>query len=148
MVRTSIQACGTATTTLASPKPSFSISTTRLSHVGIRFADLVLAGHAEMHRADAELRGDVRGGEIGDLDARHSGDGAAVFARAARLDELQARAREEAFRVLLQAALRRDGENERRAHGSVPIAFRRSIHTEKPTAGIGAAAPRRESNSS
>jgi hypothetical protein len=31
MVRTSIQACGTATTTFASPKPSLSISTTRVS---------------------------------------------------------------------------------------------------------------------
>ena len=35
MVRTSIQACGTATTTLASPKPSLSISTTRVSASGI-----------------------------------------------------------------------------------------------------------------
>ena len=31
MLRTSIQACGTATTTLAKPKPSPSIITTRLS---------------------------------------------------------------------------------------------------------------------
>ena len=35
MVRTSIQACGTATTTFASPKPSLSISTTRFSASGM-----------------------------------------------------------------------------------------------------------------
>ncbi len=35
MVRTSIQACGTATTTVAKPKPSPSISTTLLSASGI-----------------------------------------------------------------------------------------------------------------
>ena len=35
MVRTSIQACGTATTTLAKPKPSPSISTTLAVGVGI-----------------------------------------------------------------------------------------------------------------
>ncbi len=77
-----------------------------------------------------------------------SGDRAAILARAARLDELEAGAREETFRILLQPAFRRHGEHERRAHDCVPISFRRSIHTAKPTAGIGAAAPRRESNSS
>ena len=116
--------------------------------IRIHLADLVLAGDAELHRTKAKLRGDVGGREVGDLDAGHPGDRTAVFARAARLDEVQAGAREEGFRILLQAALRRDGENEWRAHGSAPISFRRSIHTEKPTAGIGVVAPRRESNSS
>ena len=35
MLRTSIQACGTATTTLAEPKPSPSIITTRRAKSGI-----------------------------------------------------------------------------------------------------------------
>ena len=39
----------------------------------------------------AELRGDLGGREIGDLDAGQAGDRAAIVARAARLDELQAR---------------------------------------------------------
>ena len=37
--------------------------------VGDRLADLVLAGDAEMHRPLRQLRGDVGGREIGDLDA-------------------------------------------------------------------------------
>ena len=68
MVRTSIQACGTATTTLAWPKPS-----RQQLHalVGIRdhLADQVLAGDAEMGGALRELGGDLGGREIGDLDA-------------------------------------------------------------------------------
>src|SRR5476651_1833913 len=89
MVRTSIQACGTATTTLALPKPRLSINSTFLSAsvidkkvmlidnlgfgsanvvvdqqhvligVGDRFAHQVLAGDAEMHRAARQLRGDL-----------------------------------------------------------------------------------------
>ena len=61
--------------------------------VGIEdhLAHQVLAGDAEMHGALAELRGDFRRREIGDLDAVEAGDGAAIVARAARLDEFEAR---------------------------------------------------------
>ena len=115
-----------------------SISTTRARRRD-RLADQVLAGDAEMHRALRELRGDVGGREIGDLDARQAGDRAAIVARAARLHELQAGAREERLGVLLQPALRRHRENERRAHAlAVPISVRGArSSTAKPTAGIG-----------
>ena len=46
--------------------------------------------------------------------------GAAIFARAARLDELQPRAREEGLGVFLQPAFRRHREHEGRAHGGAP----------------------------
>ena len=48
MLRTSIQACGTATTTLAKPKPSPSISTTRCLGARDHLAHQILAGDAEM----------------------------------------------------------------------------------------------------
>src|SRR5436190_23031578 len=101
-----------------------------------------------MNRTHTKLRDDIGGEQLVDLDARHAGNGAAIFASATRLHARKAGTREAAFRILLQTALRRHGENERRAHGSVPISFSRSIHTAKPTAGIGATAPRRESSSS
>ena len=113
MLRTSIQACGTATTTLAKPKPSPVMHDDAPVRLRDHLAHQILAGDAEMHRALAELRGDFGGGQIGDLDAVEACDGAAIVAGAARLDEFEAGAGEEAFGVLLQPALRRHGENER-----------------------------------
>ena len=98
MLRTSIQACGTATTTLAKPKPSPSIITTRLSMSAIGLAQQILAGDAEMDRALRQRVGDLAGRKIGDLDAGQVGDGAAIVARAARLDELQAGAARRSLR--------------------------------------------------
>ena len=121
MVRTSIQACGTATTTLAKPKPSPSISTTRLFDVRDHLAHQILAGHAEVHGAGRELAGDFGRRQIGDFDAVKPGDGAAIVARAARLDQSEAGAREERFRVFLQAALGRNGEYQWRAHDAASV---------------------------
>ena len=59
----------------------------------------------------AKLRGDFGGREIGDLDAVEPGDRAAIVARAARLDQRQAGAREERLGVFLQPALGRHGED-------------------------------------
>src|SRR3954453_1170125 len=101
-----------------------------------------------MHCAEAELRRDVGGREIRDLNTRNVRDRAAIFARAARLHELEARTRKESLGILLQPPFRGHRQHEGRAHASAPIPFSRSIHTAKPTAGIGAAAPRRVSNSS
>ena len=50
-MRTSIQACGTATTTLAKPKPSRVDQHDPLVGIGDHLAHQVLAGDAEMHRA-------------------------------------------------------------------------------------------------
>jgi hypothetical protein len=111
-------------------------------------ADLVLAGDAEMHAALRQLRGDVGGREVGDLDAGHAGDRAAIFARAARLHQLEAGAREELLGIFLQPPLGRHREHERRAHDTLPIWVRRSIHTANPTAGIGSLAPSRVSSPS
>ena len=120
MLRTSIQACGTATTTLAWPKPSGSISTTLAVGIGDHLAHQVLAGDAKMHGAGGKLRRDLGSREIGDLDAVEPGDGAAIVARAARLDQRQAGAREEGFGVLLQPALGRHGQHQRRTHAPPP----------------------------
>ena len=67
-----------------------------------------------MHGALAELLGDLGRRQIGHLDAVEARDGAAIVAGAARLDEFEPGAGEKAFGVLLQPALRRHGENERR----------------------------------
>ena len=84
--------------------------------VGIRnaFAHQVFAGDAEMHRAARQLRGDFAGRQIGDLDIVEAGDGAAIIARAARLCQRQAGAREKRLGVFLQASLS-TGRRERTA---------------------------------
>ena len=114
--------------------------------VGDHLAHQVFAGEAEMHRALRQQLDDLGGREIGHLDAGKVGDGAAIVARAARLDELEPGAREEGFRVLLQPALGRHRDDERRAHVPPRNAASRSIQTAKPTAGIalGAAEPREQ----
>ena len=118
--------------------------------IGVRdhLAHEILAGDAEMHRALRQQLDDLGGREIGDLDARQVGDRAAIVARAARLDEFEAGAREERFRVLVQPALGRHGDDERRAHDAPRSAASRSIQTAKPTAGIGLALPSRVSRPS
>ena len=148
MLRTSIQACGTATTTLAKPKPSPSTITTRRSGIRDALANEILAGDAEVDGALRKLGRDLLRREIGDLDAGQVGDRAAIVARAARLDELQAGAGKERLGVFLKPALGRHGDDQRRAHAAPPLAATRSIQTAKPTAGIGASAPSRDSSSS
>ena len=149
-MRTSIQACGTATTTLALPKPRLVDQQNPLVGIGNGFAHQVLAGDAEMHRAARQLRGDLARREIGDLDIVDAHDGAAVFAGAAGLGQRKASAAEEGFGVFLQAALGGNRENEGRAHdrlpreasaGARPICVSVSTQAEKPTAGIGTAEP-------
>src|SRR5205823_3291304 len=121
--------------------------------VGIRnaFAHQVLAGHAEMHRAAGQLRGDLARRKVGDLDVVEADDAATIVTRAARLRQRKSCAREEGFGVLLQAALRGDRQNERRAHDAPPrlpaapdlrpTLVRVSTQTENPTAGIGVREP-------
>ena len=119
-------------------------------HLGVGIGHLlaheVLAGDAEMHRALREQLGDFAGRQIGDLDAGHALDRAAIVALAARLDELEPGAREERVGVLLQPALGGDRDDEGAAHDGLPQATSRSIHTPSPTAGIGVALPSRLSS--
>src|SRR5262249_43693218 len=116
--------------------------------VGYFLAHQVFPGDAEMHRALRQEVDDFGGREIRHLDAGEVGDGAAVVARAARLDQLEPDARKEGFHVRLQPAFRRHGEDERRAHDPLRNAESRSIHTAKPTAAIALALPSRVSNPS
>ena len=90
--------------------------------VGVRhlLAHQVFAGDAEMDGALRELAGDFGGRQIRDLDAVEAGDGAAIVARAARLDQREPGAREESFGVFLQPALGRHGEHQRRTHDAPP----------------------------
>ena len=90
MVRTSIQACGTATTTLAWPKPS-GVEQGHAVVLRDLFAHQVLAGDAEMHRPLRQLRGDLGGRQVGDLDVVEARDRAAIVARAARLHRARGR---------------------------------------------------------
>src|SRR5262249_5091572 len=102
---------------------------------------------AEVHRPRGELPRDLGGREICDLDVVEARDRAAIVARPARLDEREAGAREEAFRVLLQPALGRYRDDER-AHCAPPSAASPSSQTAKPTAGTGCAAPSRANSPS
>jgi len=115
--------------------------------IGNHLPQQILAGNAEMDGALAELRGDFRRREVSDFDAVEAGNGPAIIARAARLDQFEPRPREESFDALLQAAFRRHGEDERRAHAAPPAlpphAASSSIEAAKPTAGIGSRAPSR-----
>ena len=69
------------------PKPS-GVSSCE-PRVGVRhlLAHQILAGDAEMRRAGGELADDLGRRQKGDLDVRQTGDGAAIVARAAPLDE-------------------------------------------------------------
>ena len=69
MLWTSIQACGTATITLASPKPSASMKHHLGVGIGHLLAHQVFAGDAEVHRALRQQLRDLGGRQIGDLDA-------------------------------------------------------------------------------
>ena len=120
--------------------------------VGIRdlLAHEVLAGDAEMGGTGGQLRNDLGGREEGHLGAFDARDRASIVALAARLDEFQPGAAEEGGGVLLKPPLGGHGQNERSvvhergiAHAASPV--RRSSQIEAPTAGIGAAAPRRPS---
>ena len=140
MLRTSIQACGTATTTLAWPKPSgVSISTassasaicsrTRSSPVMPRCA-VPLASWLTISEADRKATST----------SGHAGERAAIIAGAAGLGEDEAGAGEERGGVLLQAPLGGNGQDERGiGHQGLPTM--RSSQKEQPTAGIGASAP-------
>ena len=119
MVRTSIQACGTATTTLAWPKPSgvsrltrssarAMVSRTRSSPVTPRWAAPAASWPAI---SEAERKSD--------LDVGHAGERAAIVAGAALLHEAQAGAAEEGGGVLLQPALGGDGEEQRASSGAL-----------------------------
>ena len=89
--------------------------------IGNAFAHQVFAGDAEMHRAARQLRGDLARRQIGDLDIVEPVDGAAIVAGAARLGQRKSGPREEGLGVFLQAALRRNRENERRRHDALPL---------------------------
>ena len=117
--------------------------------VGDGLAHQVLAGDAEMNCAARKLRSDFACGKIGDLDIVVAHHRAAILAGATRFGERKPGMGEKPFGVFLQAPLRGDRKNERRAHGLLPplaagaraIWVTVSTHTEKPTAGIGVAAP-------
>ena len=109
-----------------------------------------------MHGAGRELLGDLGGRQERDLDAVEPRDGAAIVAHAARLDQFEPGAGEEALGVFLQPALGGHRENERRSwaphdalpRAPAPSAASRSIHTARPTAGTGRALPSRVSSAS
>ena len=84
---------------------------------GNYFPHQILAGDAEMHRAPAaSVAGDLGRRQERHLDAVEPRHGAAIVARAARLDEVEAGAGEKRLGVLLQPAFRRHREDEG-AHG-------------------------------
>ncbi len=120
------------------------------NHLGVGIGHLlaheVFAGDAEMHRALRQQQRDFRSRQVGDLDAAHALDRAAIVAFAARLDELEPGAREERVGVLLQPALGGHRDDEGAAHDGLPQAARRSIQTPNPTAGIGVVLPSRLSS--
>ena len=118
----------------------------------VRVRDLlaqeILAGHAEMHHALRQQVDDLGGRKIRHLDPGKIGDRPAIVARAARLDQLEAGAREEGLGVLLEPALGGHGDNEGCGHGVSRNCASRSIHTAKPTAEIAPALPSRVSRPS
>ena len=112
-------------------------------------AHQILAGDAEMHGALAELLGDLGRRQISHLDAVEAGDGAAIVAGAARLDQFEAGAGKKASAFCcsrpFDGTARRSGA---RVHAAPPHAVSSSIEAAKPTAGIGARAPSRVSRPS
>ena len=114
-------------------------------------AQQILAGDAEMRGSRGKLADDLGRRDIGDLDARQPGDGAAIVARAPPLHEFEPGASEESVGCLLQSPLGGDGENERALGAvagmgghqrSLPF-MSRSRLIAAPTAGMSSFAPRR-----
>ena len=154
-MRTSIQACGAATTTCGAAETQRSEQLEALIGVGDLFAHEVLAGDAEMCAARGELRHDLRGRQIGDLDPGQPGERAAVVARPASLLKLEPCSGEKRGGALLQPPLGRDGENERRvprlrpAKPSARSPVRQPVDViAAPTAGMSSLAPRRRASPS
>ena len=119
-MRTSIQACGTATTTLALPKPSggqeLELAVGRLD----RLAHQVLAGDAHVRVAGGEQPDDLGGRDEGHFHAVDAVERAAIIAGAAPLHQPQPGAGEEGGGVLLEPALGGYGKDEGRAHATPP----------------------------
>jgi hypothetical protein len=102
-----------------------------------------------MHRAGGELLGDLRGRDERHLDTVDACDGAAVVARATRLDEVVPGAGEERLGIFLQPPRREEGCAELRGARVVfKGAASTAIYTARPTAGTGAALPSRVSSAS
>ena len=116
--------------------------------IGNFLAHQVFARDAKMHRPLRQQVDDLGRREIRNLNAGKIGDGAAVVARPARLDELEPGASKERFRVRLQASFRRHRDDEGLAHGEPRNRMSRSIHAANPTAEMGCALPSRDSNPS
>ena len=109
--------------------------------VGFRqvLADEIFAGDTEIHRADADLAGDLGGGEEGDLDIVDAFDPAAIGSVVADGDDLHAGAIENRRSIVLHPAL---GGQRYGDHANSPLTVSiRSSQSEKPTAGISSAAP-------
>src|SRR6202041_1602613 len=94
-----------------------------------------------------QLRGNFTRGEIRDFHIIEPGNGAAIVAGAAWLGQCEPGTREKCFGILLQAALRGNGENKGCGHdglpvvADVPILASASTHTENPTAGMAVIEP-------
>ena len=110
-----------------------------------RLLDLVAAGDAEMDGTGADLAGDLGRRQERHLDAGEAGDAAAIAPPGARRRQLQPGPCQAVERILLEAALRRDGEDERQGHGLAPS---RSSQMAKPTAGTAPSGPTRASRRS
>ena len=95
--------------------------------LGVRhfLAHQILAGDAEMRGPRGELADDLGRRDIGDLDPRQPGDGAAIVARASPLHEFEPGASEESVGRLLQSPLGGNREDER-ALGAVASGHQRS----------------------
>ena len=119
--------------------------------VGHFLAHQILAGDAEMRGSSGKLADDLGRRDIGDLDARQPGDGAAIVARSPPLHEFEPGAGEESLGCLLQSPLGRNSENERPfsaiagmgGHQRSPPFMSRSRVIAAPTAGMSSFAPRR-----
>ncbi len=115
--------------------------------VGDVLAQKILAGDAEVDAALADLAGDFGGGEEGDLDVGATLDAGAVFSVVAGQADGEPGPGERLERLVLEAALRGDGERD--GHAAPPLSCSmRSSQTEKPTPGIGVLAPSRVSSRS
>ncbi len=124
--------------------------------VGDFLAHQILASDAEMRGSRGKLADDLGRRDIGDLDARQPGDGAAIVARAPPLHELEPGASEESVGCLLQSPLGGNGEDERSlgavagmgAHQRSSPFVSRSRLIAAPTAGMSSFAPRRRASPS
>ena len=140
MVSTSIQLWGAATTRLGPAETEGGQQHDPLVHGLPRFTQQVLAGDTDVELAGQQTGGDIAGRGEADLDFGEAVEGRRIATHAASHAQGQTRVGQPGFDLLLQPALRGQGDDERFAGHDAPTQARPG-RTMQPTAPVTSVSP-------